>query len=197
MRTFLLILLVFSGPVFAQDEPPSFFDFLKGLGKSDCEAFLDNGDALIDASNKAANNKDWDASFYYDDQAFHTYLKAYGHCDEEPENKQKARERLDAAKLHGNQLACLYHVTDAEAAYKRSELALEHLKSASISLKHAKESLRILESEAEKFCAFDEGRSKYVSELGGFITKAVSELQAYVDKYGDDSIEVPDVPEIP
>ena len=193
MRTFLLILLVFSGSAFAQEEPPSFFDFLKGLGKSDCEAFLENGDALIDASNKAANKKDWDASFYYDDQAFHTYLKAYGHC----EDKTKAKERLTASRLHGNQLACLYHVTDAEAAYKRSELSLEHMKSASISLKHARESLRILEAEAEKFCAFDEGRHDYVLQLKEFVTKAVAELQAYVDKYGDDSIEVPEVPKIP
>jgi len=191
MRTFLLILLVFSGPAFAQEEPPSFFDFLKGLGKSDCEAFLDNGDAMINASNQAANNKDWDESFYFDDQAFHEYLKAYGHCDEEPENKTKAQERIESSKLHGNQLSCLYHVTEAESAYRRSELALEHMKSASVSLKHAKDSFKILQTEAQQFCAFDEGRSEYVFKLKELVEKTVEKLQAHIDKYGDDSIQVP------
>lgn len=191
MRTLLLILLIFSGSAIAEDETQSFFDFLKGLGRSDCAAFLDNGDALINASNKAANEADWDAAFYYDDQAFHSYMKAFGHCDGEPENKTKAEERLEGSQLHGNQLACIYHITEAQSAYQRSTLALDHLNSASISLKHATDSLVILSGEAERFCAFDEDRSNMVLRMKSLVMETIDVLQAHIDEHGEDGIQVP------
>lgn len=196
MRTTLLILLMFSGTVFAQEQP-SFFDFLKGLGKTDCEAYLDNGDALINASNKAANADQWDEAFYYDDQAFHTYLKAYGHCDEEPENRDKVRERLDQSKLHGNQLACFYHLKEAASADKRASLAVDHLKSASIALKHVQHALTILSQDAKRFCSFDPSLSSEVEMFTENVTTKIGKLEAYIAEHGDDSITVPDVPDIP
>jgi hypothetical protein len=190
MRTLLLILLIFSGSAFAQ-EKPSFFEYLKSLGKTDCQAFLDNGDALINASNKAYNGNNWDEAFLYDNEAFHTYMRAFGHCDDEPENLQKSRERLDAALVHGKQLACLYHITEAQAAYQRSTLALEHLKSASISLKHAEESRTILDTDAEKFCSFDEGRRDTVNQLKDLVSQTIIALEDHIKEHGDDSIQVP------
>ena len=155
------------------------------MGKTECQAFLDNGDALVNASNKAANNKEWDEAFYYDEAAFDVYMKAWGHCNDEPENQEKARSRLDINQEHGKTLTCVYYISESTDAYQRSTLALEHLKSASISLKHANHSLWELEN-AEKYCAFDSERTDTTIELKELVTETVGVLEAHIAEHGED-----------
>ena len=183
MRILFIFLILFSAT--ANAEPKTFFEHLMSLGKTECEAFLDNGDALVNASNKAANKKDWDEAFYYDEQAFHTYLKAFGHCDAEPENKEKAISRLDINQAHGDELTCVYYISESMDAYQRSTLALEHLESASISLKHANQSLSAIEN-AENFCAADVNRIDQITQLKELVIKTVGALQAHIDEFGED-----------
>lgn len=190
MRILFLSLVLFSSSVFAQSDRSSFFDYLRNLGNTECQAFLNNGNALVTASNKAADSKDWDNAFYYDEEAFHTFLKAWGHCDEEPENKEKAMIRLDEIQLHGRELSCMYHLSEASSAYQRSTLALEHIGSVSIALKHAKQSVWSL-SDAEKYCAFDDSRIEHITKLRTVVTETVRILEEHVTEHGEDGIVVP------
>jgi len=132
MRVLLILLIFLSTAVTAEEdlmeftvetEKKSLFQLLKELGKSDCEAFIDNGDALVNASLRAGVEKDWDQMFYYDEHAFETYLKAYGYCDDEPENKQKAKERLEEHYERTKLITCVYHMTIVEDTYNLSTYA--------------------------------------------------------------------------
>ena len=118
-------------------------------------------------------------------------MKAFGHCGDEPDNKQKARERLEFSQLRGNQLSCLYHASEAQSAYQRSSLALEHLESASVSLKHAKDALRIITGDAERFCSFDEARSERISQLKKLVSETITALEEHIAEHGEDGFEVP------
>ena len=192
MRILLFSLIFFSSWAFAQ-ERSSFFDYLLSLGKTECEAFLDNGDAILNSSNKAASVKDWDNAFYYDEQAFHTFMMAWGHCGDEPENQQKARTRLDDIQQHGKILSCSYHLSEASSAYQRSTLALEHLESVSISLKHAKQSVWSLD-DAETYCAFDESRIEHIQKLRTVVSETIVILEEHIVEHGEDGIKVPESP---
>ena len=116
MRILFLVSLCIPAVCSAQ---PSFFEYLRNLGKSECESYLYSGDATMNLSDKAANEADWKLAFEYDDVAFEYYLLAFGHCDQEPKNQEKALSRLDSAQIHEKLLNCVYYITDAKDSFAR------------------------------------------------------------------------------
>ena len=191
MRGLLILLVFLSATVVADDitigeaikiEEKSLFEYLKGMGKSDCQAFLDNGDAIVNSSLKALGNKDWDEMFYYDREAFHMYLRAFGYCDDEPENKQKARERLDDHFQRGKIITCAYHMTEAQDAYQRATLALDQFEDPIQSLSHAKSSVYSL-NDSERFCKSFPEKMEAIKQLKELVGESITILEKYVEKY--------------
>ncbi len=186
MRVLFTLLLFLSAVVVADDEPvvieeKSYFQYLKDLGRTDCQAFLDNADAIVNASLRAGADKNWDQMFYYDEQAFEMYLRAFGYCNAEPENKEKARERLAEHNERGKMITCVYHMTEAEDAYLRSTVELDENDDVEQALHHAKLSMWALD-DSEKFCAHDLERSKSIKNLKELIGGSIEILEKFTEK---------------
>lgn len=178
--------MLLSSSVFAQEEEErSFFEILKNLGMSDCQVFLQQGDTYSQAMVEAAASKQWDAAFYHDENAFHSYLKAMGHCDAEPENHVLALERLEHNKTNGEKLTCNYHTVQAHDASLRAQLALEHIEDSAQALRHAKLSISYI-NDAIKYCAFDPARVEKLKKTreGGVEAIALIEYMIQVEKDG-------------
>ena len=185
MRVLFTLLLFLSAVVVADEEPmvieqKSYFEYLKGEGNTDCQAFLINADALVNASLNAGENKDWDEMFYYDDQAFQMYLSAFGYCNAEPENKEKARVRLDEHRERGKLITCAYHMSEAEDAYLKSTLELDDNEDVDQSLHYAKLSMWSL-NDSEKFCGHDPTRLETIKKLKDLIGDSIKILEKFVE----------------
>lgn len=184
MRKYLLILTLLIASSASAQDGTTIFDMFRNLGATECESLIREGDTYMVGSIRAANLEEWDAAFYHQENAFHTFLKAhFGWCDEEPENKKLAKQRLDENQAYHNKLTCNYHVIQAHHASVRSQLALEHLGSASVALKHAKDSLSAVD-EAIKFCAYDEERADGLIEtrVGGEKAIVLIEYQMLLEE---------------
>jgi len=184
MKKYLILLVLLSSSVAAQEEV-SLFDFLKNMGMSDCQVFLQEGDTYSTVSIEAAKNGEWDAAFYHDENAFHSYLKAFGHCDLEPDNRQLALSRLELNQKNGDILSCEYHTSESHKASVRAQLALKHIEDSDQALRHAKSSIRSID-DALNFCSFDKERVKKLEEIriSGVKAVALIEYMIQVEKDG-------------
>jgi len=118
--------------------------------------------------------------FYYDEQAFNMYLTAFGYCDAEPENKEKARERLVEHQERGELITCVYHMTEAEDAYLKSMNVLNELEDVNQALHYAKLSMWALD-DSEKFCV-DPERLNSIKNLKELIGESIAEFEKFTDK---------------
>lgn len=190
----LLILLLLS-PLSAQEEETeititfNLSEYVKSLGESDCETFLRQGNQYSKIAVESTMAQNWDQAFYNDEQAFESYMKAFGHCDNE--NKELARSRLDENQLIGKWLTCFYHTIESRNASVRAHAFLEKkesvsqsLESVTQSLKHARDSLQSLDN-AIRFCTYDQTK---VDELIRIRTGGVKAL-ALILEYEEILIE--------
>ncbi len=186
MKKYLILLALLSSSVFAQEvDEQGLFDLLKNIGMSDCEVFLQQGDLYSQASLEAASVSNWDAAFYHDENAFHAYLKAFGHCGDEPDNRQLALSRLELNQKNGDILSCEYHTSESHKASVRAQLALKHIEDSDQALRHAKSSIRSID-DALNFCSFDKERVKKLEEIriSGVKAVALIEYMIQVEKDG-------------
>lgn len=176
------LLILLASPVSAQEKDFNLFDYIKSLGTTDCEAFLQQGDSYSKIVVQTAVKKDWDAAFYHDEAAFDSYLKAVGYCDLEPENKALAKERLEKNHLLGQWLACTFHVVQAHDA---SQLSLEHIEDTQQALEHARDSISFVDM-AIKLCEYDPEKVARLKKIRVDGVKAITliEMQMIIEENG-------------
>lgn len=183
----LLILLLLS-PLSAQEEEETFTvtfnlsEYVKSLGESDCETFLRQGNQYSKIAIESAIAQNWDQAFYHDEQAFESYMKAFGHCDNE--NEDLARIRLEENQLVGKWLTCTYHTVESRNASARAQVFLKNKESVTQALQHARDSLRSLDN-AIRFCEHDQKKADELIRIRASGVKAIARIIEYEELLTD------------
>ena len=182
MKKLITLLLLFLSPLSAQESEEftvtfDLAEYVKSLVETDCETFIRQGNQYSKIAIESAMNQNWDQAFYHDEIAFDSYMKAFGHCDDE--NKETAKVRLDENLLAGKWLTCTYHTVEAHNASVRANAALANKDESAVqALNHAKDSLASLDS-AIRFCEYDQNKVDNLTKIrvGGLRAIALIEFE--------------------
>jgi len=182
MKKLIILLLIFLSPLSAQENEEftvtfNLTEYIKSLGETDCETFLRQGNQYSKIAVESAMARNWDQAFYHDEIAFDSYMKAFGHCEDE--NRESAKVRLDENYLVGKWLTCTYHTVEAHDASVRANASLANKDESAVqALEHAKDSLASLDS-AIQFCAYDQEKVDNLTKIrvGGLRAIALIEFE--------------------
>ncbi len=153
MRVFILLLLFSPFACLAQDK--SILEkFAEAIIGTECEQHIK--DAIRNTANSIefAEDDEWDAAFYYNEQAFFSLLSAISYCRDEPENLQNAERYFEDHKDIDQQLTCSYHALEAEKRITAAKIEFLDNGDYKEALYEANWGMYYLE-EAVKWCDYD------------------------------------------
>ncbi len=184
MKALFLLLILTPFTCFAQDTVEETRTILEKFSEAflgtKCDQYLKDAIRNTSISISATQSDEWDAAFYYSDQAWAVLLIATSYCEDVPEKLATAKQYLEEHREIEEKLICSYHAAEASKRISAAKLAFTEIGDYKDALIDARWGMYYL-GESVKRCAYDPEKVEKLLTVMGEGYKLVDLIEDIID----------------